>query len=297
MVAFRIAGLTAALVVGLALALTAAPLARAAPSADAASTLVVIDTPRGSTSSTQLYISGWAADPRGSGGTGVDKVDVYLDGERDAGGTYLGRATYGLSRPDIASHLGGTQYTLSGYALVANVTPGPHTVYVYAHPSDQPAEEGWAAPKQAAVLVGTGAGPTAASPAPGVPAPGPTGAVTVRQAGVSGSITYDLPGLGAYYPPGPADMGGPLYSPTYVGWGLYGGVQPFPDVTYPSLATWVPGNFDFSYGYGYDLYSLPYLATARYAPLYNPYPALLGTYSRFPWGNRGPVYCPAYSYC
>src|SRR5262245_51622107 len=73
MVASRITGRTAALVVGLTLALMAAPLARAAPSADAASTLVVIDTPRGSTSSTQLYISGWAADPRGSGGgTGVD---------------------------------------------------------------------------------------------------------------------------------------------------------------------------------------------------------------------------------
>src|SRR5262249_23410640 len=76
----------------------AAP-AAAAPSSDAASTLIVIDAPRGGTTNTQLNVSGWAADPRASSGTGVDKVEVYLDGEAGSGGTFLGPATYGLSRP------------------------------------------------------------------------------------------------------------------------------------------------------------------------------------------------------
>src|SRR5581483_884335 len=63
----------------------------AAPVADASSTLIAIDAPRGGNTSTQLEVRGWAADPSARGGTGVDRVEVYLDGERDAGGTRLGR--------------------------------------------------------------------------------------------------------------------------------------------------------------------------------------------------------------
>lgn len=283
----------AAAVAAVLLPLLAARPAAAAPAADSGSTLVVIDTPRGGTTSTQLYVSGWAADPRSASGTGVDAVEVYLDGEAGADGTYLGQATYGLARPDVASHLGGSRFNLSGYAMVTNVTPGPHTVYVYAHPGDQPSERGWTAPKTAAVVASTSAAPAAAG-APGVPAANASGGVyTVRPVGGSGSITYDLPPMvGSNYPPGPADTGGPLYAPTYLGWGVYGGIQPFPDVTVPSLAGWVPGNFDFSYGYGYNFYSQSYLASPRF---YGPWG--YGGYSRFPFGSIGPVYCPVYSTC
>src|SRR5204862_3463575 len=102
------------------------PSAFAAPQADASSTLVVLDTPRGGNSGSQLYVAGWAADPNSSSGTGVDRVDVYLDGDQSSG-TLLGRATYGLSRPDVAAHLGGGRFALSGYALLASASPGPHT--------------------------------------------------------------------------------------------------------------------------------------------------------------------------
>jgi len=131
----------------------------AAPSADASTTLVVIDAPKGGTTGTQLEVRGWAADPGAPSGTGVDRVDVYLDGERDTGGTRLGPAAYGLQRPDVAAHLGSPRFLLSGFALRTTVDPGPHTLYVYAHPSDQPADEGWAPPKPAAVMAAAGAGP------------------------------------------------------------------------------------------------------------------------------------------
>jgi hypothetical protein len=292
------------LAAGLALAPLAAAPVWAAPTADASSTLVVIDTPRGDAAGTQLYISGWAADPRSAGGTGVDRVDVYLDGERDAGGTFLGRATYGLARPDVAAHLGSSRFALSGYAIVATVTPGPHTVYVYAHPSDQPADQGWAPPKTAAVLAGTGfggppgaLGAYAASPMPGVPGvPGVSGVVTERFAGVTGSATYDLPyGVGPFYPPGPADSGGPIYAPVYWGGGLYGGVLPFPDYPIYYSTGWVPSGFDFSYGYGADFYSSDYLFYARYGSLFDPY-YYPGPYYRRHRVSSYPVYCPVYTY-
>ncbi len=282
----------AALVVTLALGPTTPT--SAAPLADTSTTLVVVDTPRGGTAATQVEVRGWAADPaaRGGGGTGVDRVEVYLDGERDAGGTRLGQVTYGLQRPDVAAHLGSQQFLLSGYALRATVSPGPHTIYVYAHPSDQPAELGWAPPKQAALIAGAG-GPDVGNPSAAAGGAGSGGVVTWRMPAASGSLTYDLPlGLGSNYPPGPADTGGPISAPAYFGLGFYGGFVPYPDYPLPGGATVVPPGFDFSYGYGYDLYSLAYLSSPQvlfpssyYAPYY------LGRYSR----RFGPVYCPVYT--
>ena len=263
--------------------------ALAAPPADGGSTLVVLDTPRGGNSGPQLYIAGWAADPASPGGTGVDRVEVYLDGERGSG-TLLGRATYGLQRPDVAANLGGSRFLLSGFAMTASVSPGPHTVYVYAHPSDQPADQGWAAPKTAAVMIGGAlAGPGA--PPPGIIAEGPavpTG-VTNRLTGITGSYTLGaIPPVGSNYPPGPADTGGPIYQPFYLGAGLYSAPLPFPD--YPPA--YVPSGFDFSLGAGYDFYSPSYLwgvlgSTLPVAP-YVPWV--------YRWRNFGPLYCPVYTY-
>src|SRR5438067_12794324 len=104
------AGLVVLAVVGLGLAPQPWGAVWAAPEADASSTLVVIDAPKGGNTSTQLEVRGWAADPAARGGTGVDRVDVYVDGERDAGGTRLGQATYGLRRPDVAANLGSQQF-------------------------------------------------------------------------------------------------------------------------------------------------------------------------------------------
>jgi hypothetical protein len=279
-----------------------ARLAWAAPAADTASTLVVIDAPKGGNTSTQIEVRGWAADPNASNGTGVDRVEVYLDGERDASGTRVGQATYGLQRPDVVGHLGSQQFLLSGFSLQTTVAPGPHTVYVYAHPSDQPANQGWTAPKQAALLAVAGA------PQPGTVAGAGGGVVTLRSPNVTGSVTLDLPGVGSNYPPGPADIGGPIYAPAYLGYGFYGGVQPFPDnPLYYASGVVVPPWFDFSQGYGSNLFGVGALTVPNYYSgyLYPGFPGgaafpnsyfnyVLPAWRRFGWAS-GPIYCPLYT--
>jgi hypothetical protein len=80
-----------------------------------------------------LVVSGWFVDQTAQGWAGVDDVQVY-DGVSGAGGTFLGRATIGLARPDVAQALGNGFWAASGFS--ANVSPlaaGPHTLSVYAH--------------------------------------------------------------------------------------------------------------------------------------------------------------------
>ncbi len=114
--------------------------------------------------------------------------------------------------------------------------------------------------------------------------------MTIRQTGITGSYTIgSVPPTGSNYPPGPADTGGPIYQPFYLGAGVYTAPLPFPD--YPPY--YAPSGFDFSLGYGYDFYSPSYLwgvlgSTAPVAP-YVPW--------RYRWWlNNGPLYCPVYTY-
>jgi hypothetical protein len=151
-----------------------------APAADAATAVVVVDSPvAGSSVGGRGVLQGWAADPGSVSGSGVDRVEVYLDGER-AGGTPLGSAAYGSPRADVARNLGAGRFVPSGFALPVALPPGPHTLYVYAHASDQPGDVGWSTPTTLALLVGTAgplpnAGPSASALPPahclGIPAP------------------------------------------------------------------------------------------------------------------------------
>jgi len=119
----------------------AAILAIAAPASaqqSASTTSISVDSPTDGSSianGTAVDVGGWAADPTGTG-TGVDEVKVYLDGTMEAGGTLLGSATYGASRPDVASALGSAAVTNSGYDYAwtpSNLSAGQHILYVYAH--------------------------------------------------------------------------------------------------------------------------------------------------------------------
>src|SRR5437879_4505305 len=67
-------------------------------------TLIAIDAPTdGQTFNVgdEMDFGGWAADPAGPG-TGVDAVEVVMDGLRGSGGTSLGMANYGSARSDVA---------------------------------------------------------------------------------------------------------------------------------------------------------------------------------------------------
>jgi hypothetical protein len=108
-------------------------------------TRVAIDRPGvGAPVPARVTVVGWAADSE-STGSGVDAVYLYLDGEAGQG-HFLGAATYGAERADVAAELGHPRFALSGYSLEVELPPGAHTLYAYARRRGS-AEPGlWSAP-------------------------------------------------------------------------------------------------------------------------------------------------------
>ncbi len=101
---------------------------------------VTVDAPAAGAMATDgrpFNIGGWAVQPSGPG-TGVQRVDVYLDGPAGTG-TYLGTAHYGIPRRDVASAFNRPEWTNSGFALVwipTGVAPGSHVLHVVAQGAD-----------------------------------------------------------------------------------------------------------------------------------------------------------------
>jgi hypothetical protein len=90
-----------------------------------------VDTPAENTrvSGTSLAINGWALDAGATSGTGVDRVDVYLDG------TLRGAATYGDNRPDMAAAYG-ARFASSGFHYqldLSTIPAGNHSLEARAH--------------------------------------------------------------------------------------------------------------------------------------------------------------------
>ncbi len=79
---------------------------------------------------TTFAVAGWAAEAYAPAGTGVDVVHVWATSASGAP-TFLGAATYGGSRPDVAAWLG-PQFDPSGFALTATLPPGAYTLSIYA---------------------------------------------------------------------------------------------------------------------------------------------------------------------
>jgi hypothetical protein len=91
-----------------------------------------LDTPTGGAVSTPFLIAGWALNRGAASGTGVDAIHLYLT---PAGGatTFLGVATYGAARADLAA-LYGSQFIGSGFTFsVSGLAAGTYTVSVFAH--------------------------------------------------------------------------------------------------------------------------------------------------------------------
>ncbi|MBA7466980.1 Tol-Pal system protein TolB [subsurface metagenome] len=82
----------------------------------------------------KLRISGWAADFNVTDSTGIDKVEIYLNGPKGFG-KFLGEAKYGLERQDVADAFGNPNYLNSGYSFTYDASsfePGSlHSFYVY----------------------------------------------------------------------------------------------------------------------------------------------------------------------
>jgi hypothetical protein len=87
----------------------------------------------GSTQSQPFVIAGWALDFGAAVGPGVDAVHVWAFRVSDGAATFLGAASYGSTRSDVAAVFGGA-FAGSGYSLTASgVTPGTYDIGVYMH--------------------------------------------------------------------------------------------------------------------------------------------------------------------
>jgi hypothetical protein len=142
---WRVARLS--LVIGVLLAWSAwASTVRAQPPAQ-----LVVDFPaEQSEVGPELTIRGWAVGPA-EAGTVVDTIHVYLGSPEGGIEGFLGAASYGLPRPDVAASAG----TLAGvgYELRVHLPPGEHILYVFARTDRGPAGVTWSEPSQVAVTV------------------------------------------------------------------------------------------------------------------------------------------------
>jgi len=75
-----------------------------------------------------------AIDAAASGGSGVDWIDVWAYPNPGSGTPprYIGSATLGFARPDVAAVFGPAG-AASGYALTATLPPGVYDIAVFAH--------------------------------------------------------------------------------------------------------------------------------------------------------------------
>jgi len=146
---------------------------------------VAIDRPADSALTPQRFtLAGWAVDPE-STGSGVDAVQVYLDGEAGRG-QFVGAAEYGGERSDVASQLGQPRFGLSGYQLQVELAAGEHTLYVYARRRGTAEPRQWSAPATVGILAIADGAPTSAGRQPvqpGTCARAPDGACLNRPTG------------------------------------------------------------------------------------------------------------------
>jgi hypothetical protein len=101
----------------------------------AATGFLLVDGPSPSANVTSTFaVNGWAIDQSAATGTGVDAVHLYAFSNEGAGApVFLGSASYGAARPDIAG-IFGAQFRNSGYQrTVTGLTPGKYVLGVYAH--------------------------------------------------------------------------------------------------------------------------------------------------------------------
>jgi len=83
-----------------------------------------------------LRVSGWSADLSVQDSTGIERVEIYLNGPRGFG-SFLGEADYGIERQDVANAYANANYTYSGYSLTfdaGGLEEGTeNTIYVYSY--------------------------------------------------------------------------------------------------------------------------------------------------------------------
>ena len=175
--------------------------------------------PQGSPVEAPVRLQGWAADPGATVGTGVERIDLYLDGEVTTRGVPLGELPYGDSRPDVAAALGGqnederARLARSGFSALwnpAGIAPGTHSLTFYARGPSGAVARSLTLEIRPGASGALGLTPQA-SPAPGrgadvfgvgVSSTTPT-SVALTWAPVNGAAIYDVyesEGVAAFFP-------------------------------------------------------------------------------------------------
>ena len=102
----------------------------------AAGARVYLDTPgNGALVQQPFTLAGWAADAGSLNGTGIDAVHVYAYPNGGRGTPFfLGAASLGTRRPDVAAFLGNPRFEPTGFThTVANLLPGPYLLVAFGH--------------------------------------------------------------------------------------------------------------------------------------------------------------------
>jgi hypothetical protein len=104
--------------------------------ADSPRRFLVVDTPTElQVVGPSFVIAGWAADVAAATGSGVDTVHVWAHPSSGGASVFLGAATYGHRRPDVAQYLG-AQFENSGFSLMVRDLPaGSYRIEASAHSS------------------------------------------------------------------------------------------------------------------------------------------------------------------
>jgi hypothetical protein len=95
-----------------------------------------LDTPlNASTVSQNFVIGGWAADLGATTGTGVDAVHVWAYPNPGSGQApfFVGVATLGIPRPDVAAAFGQSRLANSGFMLSTTFAPAVYNIVASAH--------------------------------------------------------------------------------------------------------------------------------------------------------------------
>ncbi len=95
--------------------------------------LMAVDAPRSGARLQQPFvIGGWALDGGAASGSGVDALDVWAYPASGASPIYVGGASLGGNRPDVAAAYG-AQFTLSGFGLQGRgLAPGRYQLVIFA---------------------------------------------------------------------------------------------------------------------------------------------------------------------
>ena len=93
-----------------------------------------VDVPaQNQTLSQNIVIAGWALDQASTSGPGVDALHIYAYRTGDPTPIFLGAATYGHARPDVAAAFGSPRFTNSGFSLATTLGPGSYSIVIFSH--------------------------------------------------------------------------------------------------------------------------------------------------------------------